>query len=57
MDYIPSQGDPADRQKIKIQVYYETICIIKITMITKCLEDTTSAHGQPANSVFLSHTL
>ena len=57
MDYIPSQGDLADRQKIKIQVYYETICIIKITMITKCLEDTTSAHSQPANSVFLSHTL
>ena len=56
MDYVPSQGDPADRQKIKIQVYYETICIIKITMITKCLEDT-SAQSQPANSVFLSHTL
>ena len=45
-DYLPSQGDPAGRRKIKIQVYYETICITKITMVTKCLEDTTSAHGQ-----------
>ena len=40
LDYLLSQGDPASREKIKIKVYYEPICITKLTMIaTKCLED------------------
>ena len=52
-DYLPTQGDPASREKIKIKVYYEMICITKITMIAK----TTSVHSQLANSTFLSHTL
>ena len=43
--------------KIEIKVYRETICITKITMIAKYLEDTTSVHSQLANSTFLSHTL
>ena len=53
-DYLPSKGDPAGREKDK--VYYEIICITKITMIAKYLEDT-SVHSQLANSTFLSHTL
>ena len=57
MDYLPSQGDPAGPEKIKIKVYYEMICITKITMIAKYLEDTTSVHSKLANSAFLSHTL
>ena len=32
-DYLPSQGDPAGWEKIKIEVYHETICITKITMV------------------------
>ena len=51
-DYLPSQGDLASREKIK--VYYEMICITKITMIAKYLEDVASVHSQLANS---SHTL
>ena len=54
MDYLPSQGDPAARKKIKIKVHYETICIIKITMIAKYFEDTTSVHSQLANSTLIS---
>ena len=57
MDYLPSEGDPAGLGKIKIKVYYGMICITKITMIAKCLEDPTSVHSQLANSAFLSHTL
>ena len=53
-DQLPSQGDPAGREKLK-KVCYETICITKITMIAKYLEDTTSVHSQLANSTFLSH--
>ena len=45
MDYLPSQGDPAGCEKIKIEVNYETICITKITMIAKYPEDTTSVHN------------
>ena len=56
MDYLPSQGDPAGQEKIKINVHHEMICITKITMIAKYLEDT-SVHSQLANSKFLSHTL
>ena len=33
MFHIPSHGDPAGREKIKIKVCYEMICIAKITMI------------------------
>ena len=33
MDYLPSQGDPAGQEKIKI--YYEMICITKITIVAK----------------------
>ena len=44
-DYLPSQGDPAGWKKIKITVCHEAICITKITMITKYLEDTTSVHS------------
>ena len=55
MDYLPSESDPAGREKIK--VYYEMICITKITMIGKYLEDTISVHSQLANCTFLSHTL
>ena len=29
----------------KINVYYEMICITKVTMIAKYLEDTTSVHS------------
>ena len=35
MDYLPSQGEPAGWEKIKIKVYYEMICITKIMMIVK----------------------
>ena len=56
-DYLPSKGDQAGQEKIKIKVYYEMICITKITMIAKYLEDATSVHSQLANSTFLSHTL
>ena len=42
MDYLHSQGDLAGRKKIK--AYYEMICITKITMIAKYLEDT-SVHS------------
>ena len=45
MDYLPSQGDPAGRDKMKIKVYYEINCVPKITMIAKYLEDTTSVHS------------
>ena len=41
MDCLLSQGDPAGQEKIKIQVYQGIICITKITMIAKYLEDTT----------------
>ena len=58
MDYLPSQGDPAGWEINKNKkVYYEMICITKITMIVKYLEETTLVHGQLANSAFLSHTL
>ena len=57
MDYLPSQVDPAGRKNRKIKVHHEMICITKITMTAKYLEDTTSVHRQPANSTFLSHTL
>ena len=56
-DYLYFQGDPAGWEKIEIKLYYETICITKITMIAKYLEDTTSVLSQLANSTFLSHTL
>ena len=55
-DYLPSQDDSTGQEKIKIKVYYEMICITKITIIAKHLEDTTSVHSQLANSAFLSHT-
>ena len=45
MDYLPSQDDPAGREKIKMEVHYETVCITKITMIAKYLEDKTSVHS------------
>ena len=45
LDYLPSQGYPAGRKKIKIKVHHEMICIIKITMIAKYLEGTTSVHS------------
>ena len=35
----------------KIKIYYETICITKITMIAKYLEDTSSVDNQLVNSV------
>ena len=57
MNYLPSPGDLAGQEKIKINVYHEIICITKITIIDKYLEDTTSVHSQLANSTFLSHTL
>ena len=44
MDYLPSQGDPAGWEKIKIKVYYETLYITEIIMIVNYLEDTTSVH-------------
>ena len=53
-DYLSSKSDPAGW---KIKVHYETICITKITMIAKYLEDTTSVHSQLANSTFLNHNL
>ena len=37
-DYLPSEGAPAGREKIKLKVYCETICITKITMIAKYLK-------------------
>ena len=40
-NYSPSQGDPAGWKNKYI--YYVTICIIKITMVVKYLDDTTSA--------------
>ena len=54
-DYLPSQGELVGQEKVKIKVYYEMICITKITMIAEYLEDT-SVHSQLANSMFLSHT-
>ena len=51
-DYLPFQGDPAGQEKNKN--YYEIICITKITMIAKYLEDTTSFNSQLTNS---GHTL
>ena len=48
MNYLPSQGDPAGWKKIKIEVHYKTICITKITMIPKYLEDATSFVTGPA---------
>ena len=56
-DYLPSQGDSAGWKKIKIKAHHETICITKITMIAKYLEDTASVHSQLANSTFLSHVM
>ena len=41
MDYLPSQDDPAGQEKNKSKSLYEIICITKITMIAKYLEDTT----------------
>ena len=35
MDYLPSQGDLAGWEKIKMKVYHEAICNAKITMIGK----------------------
>ena len=32
-DYLPPKGDPAGREKITMNVYYETIYITKITMV------------------------
>ena len=46
--FLHSLGDQAGQEKIK--VYYEIICITKITMIAKYLEDT-SVYSQPANSL------
>ena len=43
-DYVPSLSDPAGREKIKIKVSYEMICITKITMIAKYLKHTPSVH-------------
>ena len=51
MDYLPSEGDLAGQEKTKMKVYYETICITKITMIAKYLEDTTSVHSQLTNCI------
>ena len=45
-DCLPSQGDLAGWEKIKIKVYYETMCITKIAMVAKYLKDTTSVHSQ-----------
>ena len=45
MDSLPSQGEPAGHEKRKISIYYEMICTIKITMVAKYLEDTTSVHS------------
>ena len=45
-DYLPFQSDPAGWEKIKIKIYYETICITKITMVAKYLEDTISLDSQ-----------
>ena len=44
-DYLPSQGDPAGQEITKVKVYYEMICITKITRIAKYLEDSTSVHS------------
>ena len=49
MDYLPSQGDPAGQEKIKIKVYYETIYFTKITMTATYLQDTISLHSQLAS--------
>ena len=51
-DYLPPQGDLAGWEKNK-----SLLCITKITMIAKYLEDATSVYSQLANSAFLSHTL
>ena len=42
-DYLPSRVTRQTGKKIK--VYHETICITKITMTDKYLEDTTSVHS------------
>ena len=55
-DYLPSQGDQAGREKIKVKICYEMICITKIIMVAKYLEDTLF-DSQLTNSAFLSHTL
>ena len=44
-DYLPSQGDQAGQEKIKVEVYYETVCISKISMIAKYIEDTISVNS------------
>ena len=46
-DYLPSQSDPAGQEKIS---YYEMICITKITMVAKYLEDKTSVDSQLVNN-------
>ena len=56
-DYLPSQGNLAGWEKIKINVCYKTIYITKVIVVAKYLEDITSVHSQLANSTFLSHTL
>ena len=40
MDYLPCEGDLAGWEK-KIKVHYEIICITKIIMIAKYVEDAT----------------
>ena len=44
-------------KKIKMKLYYETICITKSTIVANYLEDTTPVHRQLAISALLSHTL
>ena len=42
--YLPPQGDLAGRE---IKVYYEIICITKVTMIDEYLEDTSLTTAAP----------
>ena len=42
-NHSPSQGDLAGWKNKNI--YYVTICIIKISMVVKYLDDTTSVHS------------
>ena len=49
-DYLPSEGDPAGREKIKIKLYYEMNCIITNIKSPRQLNIlkiyTTSVHSQ-----------
>ena len=46
-DYLPSQSDPAGQEKTS---YYGMICITKITMVAKYLEDVKSVDSQLVNN-------